>query len=147
MFAFPTFSRAAVGVGALFALFVASAPARADCQTDIQAFMKRRDGVIAQLNAMTGSGPKKKQLDPQAACPKFRSLSGILGETVAYMEKNKDWCALPDQLIDGAKQQRAQFSKTASQACGIAAKVKEMKEKQAQGMGESQAQKLPAGPL
>lgn len=149
MLAFPTFFRAA-GVASLLALVAAATPARADCQTDIQDFMKKRDAVVAQLSAMAGSGKQKKQLDPIAACPKFKSLSGILGETVAYMEKNKDWCAIPDQLIEGAKGQRGQFAKTAAQACNIAAKVKEMKaqaEKQAAGGGGPQVQRLPAGPL
>ena len=151
MLASPTFFRA-TGAAILLAVLASATPARADCQSDIQGYMKRRDAVVAQLSAMAGSGKKKKQLDPIAACPKFRALSSILGETVGYMEKNKDWCAIPDQLLDGAKGQRAQFSKTAGQACGIAAKVKEMKsqaEKQAAqgGMGGSQVQKLPAGPL
>jgi hypothetical protein len=148
MLAFPTLFRA-VGAASLLALVGVSTPARADCQTDIQDFMKKRDAVVAQLNTLSGGG-KKKQLDPVAACPKFKSLAGILGETVAYMEKNKDWCAIPDQLIEGAKGQRGQFSKTASQACGIAAKVKQMKEqaeKQAAGGGGPQVQRLPAGPL
>ena len=70
---------------------------------------------------------------------------------MAYLEKNKDWCAIPDQLLDGAKGQRNQFTKTAGQACGMAAKVKQMKEQAekqaAQGMSGPAVQKLPAGPL
>ncbi len=149
MFLVPPSLRVALLAAGAF-LAVSSAPALADCQTDIQGFMKRRDGVIAQLKAMQGGG--KKQLDPAAACPKFRSLSSIMSETVAYFEKNKEWCQVPDQFIDGAKQQRAQFSKTAGQACGIAAKIEKMKkqaaQQQAQGgaMG-SQVQQLPRGPL
>lgn len=149
MVASGTFLRAAA-VGALLAGFTAITPARADCQEDIGGFMKKRDAVIAQLNALSGSGGKKKQLDPVAACPKFKTLSGILGETVAYMEKNKDWCNLPDQLIEGAKSQRGQFSKTASQACGIAAKIKQAEKQAAEGGpmgGGPQVQRLPAGPL
>ena len=149
MFLVPPSLRVALLAAGAF-LAVSSVPALADCQTDIQGFMKRRDGVIAQLKAMQGGG--KKQLDPAAACPKFRSLSSIMSETVAYFEKNKEWCQVPDQFIDGAKQQRAQFSKTACQACGIAAKIEKMKkqaaQQQAQGgtMG-SQVQQLPRGPL
>ena len=149
MFLVPPSLRVALLAAGAF-LAVSSAPALADCQTDIQGFMKRRDGVIAQLKAMQGGG--KKQLDPAAACPKFRSLSSIMSETVAYFEKNKEWCQVPDQFIDGAKQQRAQFSKTAGQACGIAAKIEKMKKQAAQqqaqgGMGGSQVQQLPRGPL
>lgn len=152
MFAVPPSLRAcAIAAGAAFALLVASAPARADCQTDIQGFMKRRDFVIAQLKGLTSG--KKKQLDPAAACPKFKTLTGIMTETVAYFEKNKEWCQIPDQFVDGAKQQRAQFSKTAGQACGIAAKVAKMKKQAEQqaaqgGMGGGpQVQQMPRGPL
>ncbi len=153
MFAVPPSLRvkliaAAIAAGA--ALTMSTAPALADCQTDIQGYMKRRDGVIAQLKAMQGGG--KKQLDPNAACPKFRALTSIMSETVAYFEKNKEWCQIPDNFVDGAKQQRAQFSKTAGQACGIAAKIEKMKKQAAQqqaqgGMGGSQVQQLPRGPL
>lgn len=132
------------------ALLVLSAPALADCPTDIQGFMKRRDAIIAQLKGMQKGG--KKQLDPAAACPKFRSLASVMNETVAYFEKNKEWCQVPDSFIDGAKQQRAQFSKTAGQACGVAAKIEQMKKQAAQqaaqgGMGGPQVQQLPRGPL
>jgi hypothetical protein len=146
-------SRVAIAaIGASFLVLAASTPARADCQTDVQGYMKRRDAVIAQLNTMSGGG-KKKQLDPAAACPKFRSLASILGETVAYLEKNKDWCSIPDQVLDGAKGQRAQFSKTAGQACSIAAKMKQAQKQAAQGGGGPMGgggpviQKLPSGPL
>ena len=80
MFAVPPSLRvkliaAAVAAGA--ALTMSATSALADCQTDIQSYMKRRDSVIAQLRAL--QGPKgKKQLDPAAACPKFRSLCAIL---------------------------------------------------------------------
>ena len=129
---------------------LSSAPALADCQTDIQGFMKRRDAVIAQLKGLQKGG--KKQLDPAAACPKFRSLTSIMSQTVAYFEKNKEWCQIPDNFVDGAKQQRAQFSKTAGQACGIAAKIEKMKKQAAQqaaqgGIGGQQVQQLPHGPL
>jgi hypothetical protein len=104
MFAVPPSLRVvSLAAGAL--LVLSSAPALADCQTDIQGYMKRRDGIIAQLKGMQKGG--KKQLDPAAACPKFRSLASVMGETVAYFEKNKEWCQIPDTFIDGAKQQRA----------------------------------------
>ncbi len=139
----------ALGLSAGALLVLSTAPALADCATDIQGFMKKRDGVIAQLKGLQKGG--KKQLDPAAACPKFRSLTGIMNETIAYFEKNKEWCQIPDQFVDGAKQQRAQFSKTAGQACGIAAKIEKMKkqaaQQQAQGGLGSQVQQLPHGPL
>ena len=147
----PAFRARALATGAALLAMTVAAPAFADCQTDIQGFMKRRDGVIAQLNQMT-HGAKGKKLDPIAACPKFKALTGILNQTVAYLEKNKDWCSIPDSLLDGAKGQRGQFSKTASQACGIAAKIAVMKKRAQQqaaqgGMAGPQVQQLPHGPL
>ena len=149
MFAVPPSLRVLTLAAGAFVV-LSSAPALADCQTDIQGYMKRRDAIIAQLKGLQ-KGPKK-QLDPGAACPKFRSLSSVMSETVAYFEKNKEWCQIPDAFIDGAKQQRAQFSKTAGQACGVAAKIEQMKKQAAQqaaqgGMGGSQVQQLPRGPL
>ena len=153
MFAVPPSLRAKTltrGLAAGAFLALSSASALADCQTDIQGYMKRRDAIIAQLKGMQKGG--KKQLDPAAACPKFRSLSSVMSETVAYFEKNKEWCQIPDNFVDGAKQQRAQFAKTAGQACGIAAKIEQMKKQAAQqaaqgGMGGPQVQQLPRGPL
>lgn len=148
----PALRAAAIVAVAAASVALSLGPARADCQEDISKFMKQRDGVIAQLNALAGKN-KKKQLDPIAACPKFRSLSSILNETVAYLEKNKDWCAVPDEVLDGARKQRGQFVSTASQACGIAAKIAKMKaqaqRQAAEGgpMGAPQAQRMPAGPL
>ncbi|MFT4096830.1 MAG: hypothetical protein QM651_06885 [Rhodoblastus sp.] len=149
MFSVPPSLRVLSLASGVFVL-LSSAPALADCQTDIQGYMKRRDSVVAQLKGMQKGG--KKQLDPGAACPKFRSLTSIMTETVAYFEKNKEWCQIPDNFVDGAKQQRAQFAKTAGQACGIAAKIEKMKKQAAQqqaqggGMGQ-QVQQLPHGPL
>lgn len=141
-------TRSCVVAGLLLAAGAGSA--LADCQEDVGKLMKRRDGVIAQLNHMTSG--KKKQLDPIAACPKFRSLAAILGDTVAYFEKNKEWCNIPDQVIEQAKGQRAGFTKTAGQACGIAAKIEKMKKMQAKQAQEGgplgpQRQRLPGGPL
>lgn len=149
MFSVPPSLRA-FGLAACGLVVLSTAPALADCQTDIAGYMKRRDGVIAQLKGLQKGG--KKQLDPAAACPKFRSLASIMGETVAYFEKNKEWCQIPDNFVDGAKQQRAQFAKTAGQACGIAAKIEKMKKQAAQqqaqgGIGGAQVQQLPRGPL
>jgi hypothetical protein len=67
-----------------------------------------------------------------------------------YMTKNKDWCTIPDNVIDGFKAARAKSQGFAGQACSVAAKVKQMQAQQrsqaASGPG-NQPLKLPAGPL
>lgn len=133
-----------------FAFLAASAPAFADCQEDMGKIMNERLGLIAQLNKMnTGAKGGKGQLDPIAACPKLRSLAAVEGRLVSYLEKNKDWCNVPDQFVDNAKTGRDKSISFAAKACQVAAQVQKMKQQQAQGggAGGQQVQKLPAGPL
>jgi hypothetical protein len=116
----------------------------ADCQEDMGKLMAKRQGMLEQLNKLTNGG--KAKLDPVAACPKLKSLVSVENEVVAYLEKNKDWCNVPDNFLDNAKAGRAKDSGFAAKACQFAAQVAKMKQQQAEG-GGPQVQKLPAGPL
>jgi hypothetical protein len=138
-----------VSIGLLLALSSGGAALAQSCQDDFQKLSERRMNQIAVLNKL-GKANKGK-MDPVAACPVARQLSGIESEMLGYMEKNKEWCAIPDQVVDNFKQARAKTANFASQACAFAAKVKKMQEQQreqaaAGGVG-GQVQKLPAGPL
>jgi hypothetical protein len=140
--------RAALG-GALalaFAGFLAGpAFSQQSCQEDFKKLTDRRMEQIAALNKIgKASGGK---MDPIAACPMARRLSTIESEMLAYMEKNKEWCAIPDQVVGSFKEARAKTVNFASQACSAAAKVKKMQEQQSQAGGIGQPQRLPAGPL
>ena len=125
----------------------AAAPAFADCQEDLGKIMQERQTFIDTLSKMNNGG--KGKLDPIAACPKLRSLAAVEGKVVAYLEKNKDWCNVPDNFLENAKQGRAKSVSFAAKACQVAAQVQKMKQQQAQGGGAGgpQVQKLPAGPL
>lgn len=123
------------GVGAAFAQ---------SCQEDFQKLSQRRNDQIAALNAL-GKANKGK-MDPTAACPLARRLVVTEGEMLSYMEKNKDWCAIPDEAMDGFKQTKAKAQNFAAQACAAAEKAKKMQAEHAQAGGQ-QVQKLPAGPL
>ena len=134
----------------MFALVGASAPAFADCQEDIGKIMKERLDLIAQLNKLNTGKGGKGQLDPTAACPKLRTLAAVEGRLVSYLEKNKDWCNVPDQFLENAKTGRGKSVAFAGKACAVAAQVEKMKRQQAQGGGAGapqQVQKLPSGPL
>ncbi|THD47272.1 MAG: hypothetical protein E7774_05305 [Bradyrhizobium sp.] len=89
---------------------------------------------------------KGKPLDPEVFCAKSGGLTGAEGALLAYMDKNKDWCQIPDEMVDGLKKTHAQDTAFSAKACGYAAKIKKMKEQQADG-GAPQAQQLPTGPL
>jgi hypothetical protein len=117
--------------------------ARADCNEDMGKMMQRREAVIQELNASAKATQGK--LDPVGACPKLRKLAGMESELIAYMTKNKDWCAIPDNAIENASTGHAKTAQTAAQACNIAAQMKKAQEQQANG-GAGPA-KLPAGPL
>lgn len=132
----------------VFASGAGGAAAQQSCQEDFQQLTQRRMSQIQVLNNLGKNG--KGKMDPTAACPAARRLAGIETEMMNYMEKNKDWCAIPDNVVDGFKQARAKTQSFAAQACSFAAKVKKMQEQQreqAAGGGMMQAPKLPAGPL
>jgi hypothetical protein len=126
---------------------VDAASAQQSCQEDFKKMSDRRMEQIAALNKLGKSGQGK--MDPVAACPMARRLSGIENEMLAYMEKNKEWCAIPDQVVESFKQARAKTANFASQACAVAAKVKKMQDQQREQAagGIGQPQKLPSGPL
>lgn len=128
----------------------AAAPAFADCQEDLGKIMKERQGLIDALNKMNKGG--KGQLDPIAACPRLRNLAASENKVVAYLEKNKDWCNVPDSFIENAKTGRTKSVTFAAKACQVAGQVEKMKRQQAQqaangGGNQQQVQRLPAGPL
>ena len=89
---------------------------------------------------------KGKQLDPTVFCAKSGGLISAENAMIAYMEKNKDWCGIPDETLDGLKANHAKSAAFAAKACKVAAELKKVKEQAANG-GGPQAQPLPTGPL
>lgn len=123
--------------------------ARADCNADFSALMGKRMVEIDALNKISKAHGGK--LDPIAACPRLRSLAAAEGAVVAYIEKNKDWCGLPDDIAEKMGATRVKTEGFAAKACGFAAKIKDMQaqqQKQAQSQQQQeQTIKLPTGPL
>ena len=116
-----------------------------DCNQDIGALTKKRQGILDQLNKLAQGG--KKQLDPVASCPKLRALVAVEHELVAYLKKNKDWCAVPDEAFQSISASTGKSGKVANQACTVAAQMKKAQEQQASGALNAPQPKLPAGPL
>ena len=125
------------------ALVGAGTVARADCQAEVGAMMKKRESAVALVNKAKAANGK---LDPIAACPRLRSLSAVESEAAAYFEKNKDWCNLPPDLVEKMTASSKRTAAFAGQACQVAVKVKQMQQQQAQQQQEM-APKLPSGPL
>ena len=141
---------ALLALGATTASLLMSAAAFADgsCADDLKKLTDRRVAELAGINALAAAG-KKKPIDPAIFCAKSHGLSASEDALIAYMEKNKDWCGIPDEVLTGLKASHAKSVEFGGRACVAAAKFKKMKEQQANGGGNGapQAQPLPAGPL
>ncbi|WP_201837214.1 hypothetical protein [Microvirga zambiensis] len=128
-------------------LFFATAPAFAQasgCQEG-QKILQERQSLIQQINKLTDGG-KNKQIDPRAACTVFSKLvtNGSAGEK--WMTDNKDWCQVPDQLIQSFAADHKRSQQFKGQACGAAAKMAEM-EKRAKQQAQQQQQGGPASKM
>ena len=137
--------KAAFAVTALITFVGYGTAYATDCNQDIGALTKKRQGVIDELNKLAQGG--KKQLDPVASCPKLRALVAVEHELLAYLTKNKDWCAVPDEAFQNISASTGKSGKVANQACTVAAKMKKAQEQQASGALNAPQPKLPAGPL
>lgn len=137
--------KAMVAFAALSPLVVCGAAFALDCNQDIGALTKKRQGIIDQLNQLAKGG--KGQLDPIASCPKLRSLVAAEHELVAYLTKNKEWCAVPDEVFQNISASTSKSGQVANQACTVAAQMKKAQQQQASGALNAPQTKLPAGPL
>jgi len=137
--------KAAFAVTALIPFVGCGTAYATDCNQDIGALTKKRQDILDQLNKLAQGG--KKQLEPVAACPKLRALVAVEHELLAYLTKNKDWCAVPDEAFQNISASTGKSGKVANQACTVAAKMKKAQEQQASGALNVPQPKLPAGPL
>ncbi len=125
-----------------FCLELVSPAFAAECSEDIGNLTKKRQSVIDGLNKLAKTSPNG-QLDPAVSCPRLRTLAAAEEELLAYLQKNKDWCMVPDEAISNLTMSLNRSKSVATRACNIAEQMK--KNEEAGGLGS--AQKLPAGPL
>jgi hypothetical protein len=140
-------------VGATVLLTAMPALAAQDCATDLQVLAARREAALKGINDMVASARGKK-LDPDAFCARSRPLNVAEEAMLAYMQKNKDWCQIPDEAIGQLKETHLKSVAFGGKACTVAAQIKTMKAKAAQAAQQAQQaggqpaeQPLPAGPL
>jgi hypothetical protein len=137
--------KAVLAVMAFAPFMICGTAFAAECNEDIGALTKKRQGIIDQLNQLAQGG--KKQLDPVASCPKLRALVAVERELLAYLTKNKEWCGVPDEAFQNISTSSGKSSKVADQACKVAAQMKKAQQQQASGALNAPQPKLPAGPL
>jgi hypothetical protein len=126
---------AALAAAGIFTTAPAFAQSSA-CQ-DGQKILLERQNLIKQVTALTGSG-KKKQIDPRAACTIFSKLVTNGNAGTKWMTDNKDWCQIPDQVVENFGQDHKRAQEFKGQACGAAAKLAEMEKKAKQAAQQQQ---------
>jgi hypothetical protein len=139
--------RGLIGLALGLGLGAAAPPALAQsCGDDMTSMSQQRMQAMQTINAMVGAA-KGKQIDPSLFCAKSQPLNAIETKMLAYIEKNKDWCEIPDDVIDQLKAAHLKTVSFSGRACKAAADIKKAKEQAAAGGGGPAVQPLPAGPL
>jgi hypothetical protein len=118
--------------------------AQQSCGDDIKRLTEKREAELARVNALVAAS-KGKPMDPEVFCKQSAGLNTVESALIAYMEKNKDWCGVPDEVLGALKANHVKSAAFSARACSVAAQMK--KREAAGGNGAPQAQPLPAGPL
>ncbi len=104
----------------------ASAAAAVDCQKDFAQLMGVRQQIIGRIN-----GFNQKKPTPAAACSALTQLVNSDKKTLEWLETNKSWCQIPDEVPEGLKKQSTQSSAIRGKACAAAqAQAKQLQQQQ-----------------
>ncbi len=127
---------AALAAVALLALGGAAQAQSASCQTDFQKVMEPRQKLIDRINGFRNKRPTATQ-----ACSTLGSLVAADRKLIDWMTENKDWCQIPDQLIEQVQQASGQASRSRANACQAA---KNQANQQARARSQQQGASAPA---
>ena len=135
------------------ALAVTGGSASAQVCQEGAKLIQERQSIVQQLNK---AGGKDRKLDPRMACGTFGKLLANGEQSLKWLDTNKDWCQIPDQVVENLKQEHTKVKEIRGQACQAAAKLTQM-EKQARqqqqqggnpfGGGLTGQYKIPQGAL
>jgi hypothetical protein len=125
---------APAGLAALACLAGAPAFAQAASCQDFGQTLTERRSIVEKLASM---GNKKKQMDAKVACSMFGTLVSNGNSAVKWLETNKDWCQVPDALIENIKQDHARAVDLRGKACKAAAQQAAMEKKAKEGGSSS----------
>jgi hypothetical protein len=119
--------------------------AQQSCGDDLKRLSDKRTVELNKINqSMLAS--KGKPMNAVLFCSQSGGLNVAEAALIAYMDKNKDWCNVPDEVIAALKANHVKSLAFGAKACAVAA---QLKKQQAAGAANSApaAQPLPAGPL
>ena len=122
--------------------------AQQSCADDLKRLSDKRGVELEKINAMVRAS-KGKPMNPALFCSQSAGLNSAENALIAYMEKNKDWCGVPDEALASLKENHVKSLAFSNKACTVAAQMKKQEAARAAGAanGAPQAQPLPAGPL
>ncbi len=106
---------AALAAGTFLACAGVAQAQSSSCQTDFQKVMEPRQALIARINGFRTKRPTAGQ-----ACSTLGSLVAADRKVISWMTENKDWCQIPDQLIEQLQTASAQASRSRATACQAA---------------------------
>jgi hypothetical protein len=72
------------------------------CSKDFASLAKNRDVELDRVNNLVRAA-KGKRLDPAKFCSLAAGLRSAESALIAYMEKNKDSCGVPDEVVRSLK--------------------------------------------
>ncbi len=98
--------------------------------------MQARGTLIQSVSAQG-----KKKMTPDQACSRFGALVANGNKLIGWLDQNAAWCNVPENVVARVKEDHAQSIKIRGQACGVAAKVRQMQAQQAR----AQRQQAPGG--
>jgi hypothetical protein len=120
MFDVMRFAGRLTAVATVLAAGVLMVPAQAyaqasNCQTDFQKVMAPREALMQRINGFRNKRPTAGQ-----ACSTLGQLVTADGNVLKWMTENKDWCQIPDALVEQLQTASGQVSKSRGQACSAA---------------------------
>ena len=108
-----------------------------------QKLFSERQSLVQRLNALS----KGKKVDPRNACSLFTRLAGNGDASMKWVEANKDWCQIPDQVAEGLKEDHQRIADLRGKACQAAAQLTAMEKKARQAQREGGGGLLGGGGL
>jgi hypothetical protein len=109
---------AALGVISIAMAVAAASGASAQspsCQADFAKVMQPRMNLIERINGFAKKRPTAGQ-----ACSTLGQLANADVRLIKWLEENKDWCQIPDELLEQVKGSQDQVARSRRQACGAA---------------------------
>jgi hypothetical protein len=111
------------------------------CQTDFQKYMGPRMGLIQRIN-----GFQRRRPTPQQACSTLNSLVAADARLIKWMGENKDWCQIPDSVVEQVQASSGQAVRARGQACNAVKQQAAMIARARAAQARAQAQQGGGGP-